>query len=385
MPRSSSISGASRTSTPRTSTICSSCRVSTPRATGSGRSISGANAGSGCSPSDFGPAYVAQDRARALFLYRGDMTQEWASYGPNAKTLRRSVRRRRQCLRARNAGRHAPAAARIRDCRQPARPLVDRRHRARPQPRPDPQRRDRGHALAGRLRRRTRCDRLGRQASSRHGRPRFPTGSIPARSRKTCSRLTTSRPGRSPLRQPGRRRRSGSTPIDSSPKRSAAPTRSARITGRRGVRTATGRPILANDPHREHSVPSLRYIVQPQCARARRHRRRRTGASRHLDRPQRQHRLRADDLRRRPGRPLRRRAQPRRPQPVSLSTMAGRICARSARQVRGQAARPRATSSCSSPGTARCSRQTPRTTAPLPSARSGSSPAHRPISARRTT
>ena len=26
-------------------------------------------------------------------------------------------------------------------------------------------------------------------------------------------------------------------------------------------RTATGRPILANDPHREHSVPSLRYIV----------------------------------------------------------------------------------------------------------------------------
>src|ERR1700684_3120215 len=25
--------------------------------------------------------------------------------------------------------------------------------------------------------------------------------------------------------------------------------------------TATGRPILANDPHRDHSVPSLRYIV----------------------------------------------------------------------------------------------------------------------------
>jgi penicillin amidase len=28
-----------------------------------------------------------------------------------------------------------------------------------------------------------------------------------------------------------------------------------------GARTATGRPILANDPHRDHSVPSLRYIV----------------------------------------------------------------------------------------------------------------------------
>jgi penicillin amidase len=29
-----------------------------------------------------------------------------------------------------------------------------------------------------------------------------------------------------------------------------------------GSRTATGRPILANDPHRAHGVPSLRYIVQ---------------------------------------------------------------------------------------------------------------------------
>src|SRR5215218_8313937 len=28
-----------------------------------------------------------------------------------------------------------------------------------------------------------------------------------------------------------------------------------------GSRTATGRPILANDPHRAHGIPSLRYIV----------------------------------------------------------------------------------------------------------------------------
>ncbi|HEX4199248.1 MAG TPA: penicillin acylase family protein [Caulobacteraceae bacterium] len=33
----------------------------------------------------FGPAYAAQDRAARLFLYRGDMDQEWASYGPGAK------------------------------------------------------------------------------------------------------------------------------------------------------------------------------------------------------------------------------------------------------------------------------------------------------------
>ncbi|MEA9554503.1 penicillin acylase family protein [Xanthomonas nasturtii] len=33
----------------------------------------------------FGPAYVEQDRASRLFLYRGDMHAEWASYGPDAQ------------------------------------------------------------------------------------------------------------------------------------------------------------------------------------------------------------------------------------------------------------------------------------------------------------
>ena len=35
---------------------------------------------------DFGPSYVVQDRALRLFLYRGDMTAEWASYGPKARS-----------------------------------------------------------------------------------------------------------------------------------------------------------------------------------------------------------------------------------------------------------------------------------------------------------
>ena len=35
---------------------------------------------------DFGPAYVAQDRAARLLLYRGDMAAEWAAYGADAKT-----------------------------------------------------------------------------------------------------------------------------------------------------------------------------------------------------------------------------------------------------------------------------------------------------------
>ncbi|NIK31044.1 penicillin amidase [Xanthomonas arboricola] len=33
----------------------------------------------------FGPAYVQQDRAARLFLYRGSMAEEWSSYGPDAQ------------------------------------------------------------------------------------------------------------------------------------------------------------------------------------------------------------------------------------------------------------------------------------------------------------
>lgn len=36
---------------------------------------------------DFGPGYVAQDRASRLFLYRGDMDAEWAVYAPDARQI----------------------------------------------------------------------------------------------------------------------------------------------------------------------------------------------------------------------------------------------------------------------------------------------------------
>ncbi|RYE74712.1 MAG: penicillin acylase family protein, partial [Hyphomicrobiales bacterium] len=41
--------------------------------------------GLGLLAKDFGPSYVAQDRAARLFLYRGEMGKEWAAYGPDAK------------------------------------------------------------------------------------------------------------------------------------------------------------------------------------------------------------------------------------------------------------------------------------------------------------
>ena len=41
--------------------------------------------GLGLLSKSLGPAYVEQDRAARLFLYRGDMDREWASYAPDSK------------------------------------------------------------------------------------------------------------------------------------------------------------------------------------------------------------------------------------------------------------------------------------------------------------
>jgi penicillin G amidase len=35
----------------------------------------------------FGPAFIEQDTASRLFIYRGDMAKEWAAYGPDAKQV----------------------------------------------------------------------------------------------------------------------------------------------------------------------------------------------------------------------------------------------------------------------------------------------------------
>ena len=43
--------------------------------------------GLGLLAADFGPGYVAQDTASRLFLYRGDMAAEWASYGDDAESI----------------------------------------------------------------------------------------------------------------------------------------------------------------------------------------------------------------------------------------------------------------------------------------------------------
>ncbi|MYM56823.1 penicillin acylase family protein [Thalassovita mangrovi] len=43
--------------------------------------------GLGLLAADFGPGYLMQDRAARLFLYRGDMEPEWAAYGDDAEMI----------------------------------------------------------------------------------------------------------------------------------------------------------------------------------------------------------------------------------------------------------------------------------------------------------
>ena len=43
--------------------------------------------GLGLLAADFGPGYLAQDRAARLFLYQGDMSAEWAAYGPDTEAI----------------------------------------------------------------------------------------------------------------------------------------------------------------------------------------------------------------------------------------------------------------------------------------------------------
>lgn len=199
---------------------------------------------------DFGPDYVAQDRAARLFLFRGNMAAEWAAYGPDAQAHTEAF----------VAGINA-FVAETRAGRLPLPPefaLVGTR--------PDLWRADdivriRSHALTRNAasevaRARVACaagleaDQL-RQSLKPTWRLEMPEEldpcTIPAHV------LDTYRLGAAAVRFDKLKRR----PI------------AALEIGSEGSnnwviapsRTATGRPILANDPHRDLLIPSIRYIV----------------------------------------------------------------------------------------------------------------------------
>ena len=200
---------------------------------------------------DFGPDFAEQDRAARLFLYRGDMTAEWAAYGASARTDTEAF----------VAGINAYVDE-ILDGRRPL-PREFRIAGTRPDRwAPEDVVRIRSHGLTRNAgmevtRARLLCeggpgaDRLFKKLEP-DWTPAVPPGldpcAIPADVLKDYNLATRG------VRFDSARRRLAAEALlpdsQGSNNWTIAPSK-----------TTTGRPILANDPHRDHGLPSLRYVA----------------------------------------------------------------------------------------------------------------------------
>ncbi|MGD9913927.1 MAG: penicillin acylase family protein, partial [Rhizobiaceae bacterium] len=224
--------------------------------------------GLGLLAADFGPGYLEQDRAARLFLYRGDMATEWASYSDDSEAICQSF----------VAGINAYVAL----CtREPARL--------------PPEFAEMGVTPAVWQAEdvvRIRSHSLMRNAMSEVVRSIVLASQDPAID-ELRQKL---QPPHDPLAGRGKPEplpldcldvfKLAVAPVTFSEERLAASANDAArwrkvtplgdvlrdATGQgsnnwvvAGSRTTTGRPIVANDPHRAHAVPSLRYIVHISC------------------------------------------------------------------------------------------------------------------------
>ncbi len=203
-----------------------------------------------------GSAYVAQDRAARLFLFRGDMYREWLAYGSDSKRIAEAF----------VAGINA---------------FVDltKSQPALLPPEFELSRLSPGALVCGRYVVRIRSNGLWRNLTTEVDRARILCSlpaSLDALHKQLEPALERHRSGRRrPVRPAGERARRLSARKSAGIVHDALPTPSHRraiIEHRTDIgsnnwvvapqRTDTGRPILANDPHRDHAVPSLRYAAQ---------------------------------------------------------------------------------------------------------------------------
>lgn len=233
--------------------------------------------GLGLLAADFGPGYLAQDRAARLFLYRGDMAAEWAAYGPQDTQA---------IVTAFVDGLNAYVA--LTEARPDLRPPEFALTETRPARwRPEDVVRIRSHALvrnvlsevarakvlarAGSRADGLATDDLRKRISPPHA-PVVPDGLDAADWPDDLLddfRLATAPVGFSPERLAATRAEAWAwSKVDAhgavtrGPR--AAPKESAEGSNNWVIgpsRTATGRPILASDPHRIYLQPSLRYAV----------------------------------------------------------------------------------------------------------------------------
>lgn len=207
--------------------------------------------GLGLLAADFGPAYVEQDRAARLLLYRGDMDAEWAAYGAAAKDQAQAF----------VAGVNAYVAE-VNAGKQPL-PMEFKLAGTRPAPwAAEDVVRIRSHALSRNAPQEVRRSQIacvaGLEAAKLYRniepewRPSIPEGLDPCDVPGDV--LADYTRGTQAVRFDAATRSLAMVEVGDDLQGSNNWTVS-------GARTATGRPILANDPHREHSAPSLRYIV----------------------------------------------------------------------------------------------------------------------------
>jgi penicillin amidase len=219
--------------------------------------------GLGLLAKSLGPAYVAQDRAARLFLYRGDMQAEWAAYAPESKLWVDSF------VQGINAY--------VGDTRAGRRPLPVEFKLTDSRPdlwQPDDVLRIRSHALVSNVtsevaRARVACaaglqaDQLRRKIEPVGHKVTTPAGlnpcDIPADVLKDYILATKSVDF------------AAESPSEKHAANSGERDLLAAIHSQSGegsnnwvvapARTSTGRALLANDPHRQLGVPSLRYMV----------------------------------------------------------------------------------------------------------------------------
>lgn len=223
--------------------------------------------GLGLLAADFGPGYLMQDRAARLLLYRGEMAAEWAAYAPDAEAI---------CT-AFAAGINAYVDGALAG-RLPMPPEFALLGHSPAHWRAEDVVRVRSHSLT-------------RNATSEVLRARV----MAMMGEEAGARLDLLRKDLEPAVVPRaavdlgaisarviRDFLLGVSPVSFSPERLAAPLEEAglwsdptplgeidRIASAEGsnnwaisgARTASGRPILCLDPHRTHTLPSVRYIV----------------------------------------------------------------------------------------------------------------------------
>lgn len=225
--------------------------------------------GLGVLSADLGPGYLEQDRAARLFLYRGDMAAEWRCYSPDAEAICESfvagINSYIELVVA-EPERLPPEFAELgtRPAKWAAEDVV--RIRSHSWMRNALSEVIRANVMAGAS---AEADLL-RQNLNPMKAPGVPDGldlgSIPMAVldvfKLALVPVTFARERLSAgLDEAGRWR--AVTPLGDVVREANGQGSNNWVIA--GTRTETGRPILANDPHRAHAVPALRYIVHLSC------------------------------------------------------------------------------------------------------------------------